>query len=345
MTRSACARSVPARAASAAGGCPTLRADLHVHSCHSGPSSSLPFFRSLDSYSPPEAVYRAARARGMDLVTITDHNSIDGCLELFARHADTSDLVMGEEIECRWPGTALRVHVGALGITEQLHREVQPLRANVFEAVPFLASAGVACVLHHLFHFYRGEVPLSAYLSGLLPLVHAVETRNGTMLAAHNRLIGRIVAPAAGTGGSDGHILAHVARTWTEVRASNREEFLAGVRGGGSRACGVDGGIFRLASEVYGVILNYWAALCGRGPHGLTPAERAVRIAVSVVSLPVQFVPGLVTVAQKTGEARRVRRWGREWAAIGTAARRDAANGAPSADPTWLTVESGRRAE
>ena len=62
-----------------------MRADLHVHTLHSKQTGTLPFLRSRDCYSDPLDVYRRARARGMDLVAITDHDSIDGALELMRR--------------------------------------------------------------------------------------------------------------------------------------------------------------------------------------------------------------------------------------------------------------------
>ncbi len=62
-----------------------MRADLHVHTLHSRRSGSLQFLRSRDCYSEPIDVYRSAKARGMDLVAITDHDSIDGALELMDR--------------------------------------------------------------------------------------------------------------------------------------------------------------------------------------------------------------------------------------------------------------------
>ena len=65
------------------------RADLHVTRCHSTVQpATLPFLRSRDCYSRPEDVYRVAKARGMDLVAITDHDSIDGALELLDAHPD-----------------------------------------------------------------------------------------------------------------------------------------------------------------------------------------------------------------------------------------------------------------
>ncbi len=298
-----------------------LRADLHVHSTHSGFTSMMRLFRSRDCFSSPEAVYRAARARGMDLVTITDHNSVGGCLELLERHPDAPDILMGEEIECAVPGTGTWLHLGALGLTERHHREVQPLRGNVFEAAAFLRSEGVALVLHHPLHLFRGETDAGRYLEPLLPLVHAVEGRNATMLAAHNGLAAAIAhewngrhpeARLGQTGGSDAHILRHVGAAFTEAPGRTRNEFLESLKRGESQALGVHGTTCRLAAEIYGVILNYWAALLGIGSSGLTPVQRARGIAGSILSLPFQFSPILVSLAQKRAERRRVERWRRE---------------------------------
>ena len=49
------------------------------------------FLKSRDCYSRPQDVYRVAKARGMDLVTITDHDSIGGCLEYLDRNPGATD--------------------------------------------------------------------------------------------------------------------------------------------------------------------------------------------------------------------------------------------------------------
>jgi predicted metal-dependent phosphoesterase TrpH len=312
----------------------SLKIDLHVHSNHSGFTSNLRVFRSRDCYSNPETVYRKARARGMDLVTITDHDSIDGCLELLDRHPDATDIVMGEEIECRVPGHGIRVHIGAFGLTERHHREAQALRGNVHEMAAFLRSEGVALVLHHPFHFFRGEVDVRSYLEPLLPLVHGVEVRNATMLAGHNDLAATIATAwnaiashhhLGETGGSDAHVVRHIAAAYTEAPGRTREEFVESLKRGESRAAGVHGTMGRLAFEIYGVVFNYWGALLGMHPSGLTAAERSRGIAYSLVSVPFQFSPLIVTVIQKWGEHRRTARWRREWQ-----------NGLPSGTPRHI---------
>ena len=142
----------------------TLRADLHVHSCHSLESGNLRFLKSRDCYSRPQDVYRVAKARGMDLVTITDHDSIGGCLEYLDRNPDAKDFFISEEVSCRLPQGDVEVHLGVYGMDERLHRELQPLRRDVFEVTARLREAGVFFVLNHLLHFYRRQLPLDAYL-------------------------------------------------------------------------------------------------------------------------------------------------------------------------------------
>src|SRR5215472_334778 len=62
----------------------TARADLHVHSKHSNRPSEwiLRQFGAPESFTEPRMVYRRARERGMDFVTLSDHDSIAGALEI-----------------------------------------------------------------------------------------------------------------------------------------------------------------------------------------------------------------------------------------------------------------------
>src|SRR4029079_15443469 len=94
---------------------PALRADLHVHTCHSKVSGTLPFLGSRDCYSKAADVYRVAKARGMDLVAITDHDSIGGSLELLNALPDARDVIVGEEVSCRLPDGDIEVHLGVYG--------------------------------------------------------------------------------------------------------------------------------------------------------------------------------------------------------------------------------------
>ena len=106
---------------------PTLRADLHVHSCFSVNNRELPFLKSRDCYSRPEDVYRVAKAA---VVQFSKSAAID-----LAPH--------GIRVNCIAPG-----HIPT-GITNydlgSVIRTMQPLQregrpADVADAVLYLAS-------------------------------------------------------------------------------------------------------------------------------------------------------------------------------------------------------------
>lgn len=273
------------------------------------------FLKSRDCYSDPGDVYRVARARGMDLVTITDHDSIDGCLEFLDRHPDATDFIVGEEVSCRFPDGDIEVHLGVYGLSESLHRELQPLRRNVFDVAACLREAGVFFCLNHLLHFYRRQAPLGSYLR-LLDEVPALETRNGTMLRAHNELTALIAAAGEGAarspfvaiGGSDAHTLRRVGTTWTEAPGRTAADFLESLKAGRASVGGAHGTTAAIAADAYGVIRAYVGSLAGWGPRDHSARHRALCLLFTAVSLPAQFLPLAIAGAGKWREAREVRR-------------------------------------
>jgi len=61
-----------------------MKADLHLHSRFSERPAHwlLKRLGCNESYTDPRDAYRIAQARGMTCVTLTDHNTIGGCLEI-----------------------------------------------------------------------------------------------------------------------------------------------------------------------------------------------------------------------------------------------------------------------
>ena len=96
-----------------------MRCDLHVHTRHSG-MCTVPVLRRVcrESYSEPEPVYDTLKRRGMDLVTVTDHDSIDAVETLRGR----PDFFLSEEVSATSPdGTEL--HIGVYDIEGRLRPE------------------------------------------------------------------------------------------------------------------------------------------------------------------------------------------------------------------------------
>ena len=154
-----------------------LRADLHVHTCHSKVSGNAAVSRQ------PRLLLVARRClprrEGARHGSRRHHRSrLDRRRARTARSRvpDAADIIVGEEVSCWFPDAGIQVHLGVYGMTEALHRELQPLRGNAFEVAACLREAGVFFALNHLLHFYRGQMPFDAYLR-LLDEVPALEAR------------------------------------------------------------------------------------------------------------------------------------------------------------------------
>jgi hypothetical protein len=195
-------------------------------------------------------------------------------------------------------------------MTEALHRDVQALRANVFETAARLREADVFFALNHLLHFYDERHALDEYLR-LLDVVPALEVRNGTMLAIHNELTEAVakswVRPNASAGlsrvgGSDAHSLHRIGTTWTEAPGRDQAEFLSSLGRGLGRPGGRSGSTFIVAGDVYRVIQAYVASLAGFGPLDHRGWRRAACLAFAALSLPFQFIPIAIIAAGKRRE-------------------------------------------
>ena len=107
----------------------TTRVDMHCHSTASQ-ISKLGVQRALglpECATPPEEVYALAKRRGMDFVTITDHDTIDGVLEI----ADRPDVFVSEELTAHFRGEPQAVHVLCYGITPEDHSWLQANSGDV----------------------------------------------------------------------------------------------------------------------------------------------------------------------------------------------------------------------
>ncbi|MGE0703871.1 MAG: PHP domain-containing protein, partial [Vicinamibacterales bacterium] len=98
-----------------------MRLDAHVHTHYSGMTTIWPLSLIMrESYNTPERAYRLAKARGMDLVAITDHDTIEGALCL----ADHPDVIVGCEVSASFPGEDVDVHLGVLDVTARQHQTI-----------------------------------------------------------------------------------------------------------------------------------------------------------------------------------------------------------------------------
>ncbi len=123
------------------------RVDLHLHSRASGTATNV-WVQGIgggvrESYTPPEEAYRMAKRAGMDFVTLTDHETIDGALSLVHHQ----DFFVSEEVSARFPEAGTCVDVLVYGLDAGIHAEAQARRHDVYEPVDYLRKSGVVHAL------------------------------------------------------------------------------------------------------------------------------------------------------------------------------------------------------
>jgi predicted metal-dependent phosphoesterase TrpH len=128
-----------------------MKADLHVHSKYSDRPTEW-FLRRIgapECFTEPDALYRTCREKGMDVVTITDHNSIRGALEI----AHLPNTFISSELTTYFPEDDCKIHCLVYDITEVQFNELQEARKNIYELRRYLADNHI---LHSVAHPHGG---------------------------------------------------------------------------------------------------------------------------------------------------------------------------------------------
>lgn len=167
-----------------------MKCDMHVHTFHSG-MCTVPVFRRIcrESYADPLEVYEALKRRGMGLVTVTDHDSIDSA-EKLRRYPD---FFLSEEVSCCTP-SGTNIHVGVYDIQERQHAELQRRRNDLPALVAYLKEQRLLFAINHAFSALTGkrvDADFSLFTTGF----PAVETLNGHMPAISNRAANELCRP------------------------------------------------------------------------------------------------------------------------------------------------------
>ena len=285
---------------------PTLkRADLHCHSRF----SVFKYFRranTRDCYNAPEDVYRIAKDRGMSFVTLTDHDSIDGALYMLNKHPDLTDFFIGEEVETYFPETGQRIHVGVWGLNEAQHREIQRLRPNIRELVPYMKSERLLFGVNHLFQNYRMKNVAARYINELLDMFSVFEVLNGAMASFHNKMVQQLVTTMnehhgrrlSMVGGSDAHTLKHVAKVHTVSKGETPAEFLANVRAGECFAWGSEMRFRELVADIYLLTIAYnTEARADLSSEDYSAMDKTIQLAARLASIPtaISGLPAAIT--------------------------------------------------
>jgi predicted metal-dependent phosphoesterase TrpH len=232
-----------------------VRVDLHCHTTFS--DEALRWLPGI-VYHPllePEDVYDLAKTRGMDFVTITDHDTIDGCKALLDRRGPLPDFIIGEEVSTAFPEDGTVVHVNVYDHDEAQHREMQRLARNIYELVAYLRQIDKLYVLNHMTWTAQHRVLTPWQIEKMLALFDVFEGLNGARSYAHNAFTwhatrGRNKVFVAG---SDSHT-HRVGTTYTLSEGTNPAELIACIRAGQAACCGAFGTPEKLREDVWTVL-------------------------------------------------------------------------------------------
>jgi hypothetical protein len=251
----------------------TARTDLHVHSKYSNQPTEwlLRKVGAPESFTEPKEIYRRCRERGMRFVTISDHDSIAGALEI--QHLPGTFLSC--EVTVEFPEDGCEIHLLVSGITERQHRDLQEIRRNVYEVRDYVRRERIAHSVAHPLFRVNDRLTLHQ-VEKLLLLFDRFEALNGMHDRRANDLVRRIFGSLdremmddlverhrlepfgptpwikSFTGGSDDHSGLYLGATWTETpEADTVHDFLAHLRAGRHQPGGDTGSSARLLQSLY----------------------------------------------------------------------------------------------
>jgi predicted metal-dependent phosphoesterase TrpH len=190
-----------------------MRVDMHTHTR-----------RSFDCLTTPEEYLQALQVRGIDRAFVTDHNAIDGALDLHRQAPE--QVLVGEEVKTR-EGFDL------IGLFLQ---ELIPRGTPAREAAEQIRAQGGVVYLPHPFDHSRSGAG-ARHAEALVDLIDVVEVHNARCLRAATNAEALHWARAHGRlagAGSDAHTAAEIGNGFVEMPAftPGRDSFLAALAQG-----------------------------------------------------------------------------------------------------------------
>jgi glycosyltransferase involved in cell wall biosynthesis len=252
------------------------KCDLHLHSRYSDRSEEWLFrrFDLPDSYSDPRQLHAQLFAAGMDFMTLTDHDTIEGCLKI----ADLPHTFISEQVTTFFPQDPCKIHLLVWGITEAQHADIVAVRDNIFDLQGYLQNAEITHAVAHPLYSINGKLS-AAHLEKLILLFKHFEGINGLRDALLSDLAQTLftglapqkieelankhsLAPTHAepwkkilVGGSDDHGGKFVASAYTETATvRSAKAFLKHVREGACKAKGHGGTPLALSHGFYNTL-------------------------------------------------------------------------------------------
>ena len=256
------------------------KADLHVHSKYSDHPSTWghKVYNSPESFTEVETLYQQAKRRGMDYVTITDHDDIRGCLELRELHPE--DTFISCELTTFFPEDGCKIHILVYGITEAQFEQLRQLASSIYSLRDYLFRHNIAHSVAHAAYDQDGLLDFE-HIEKLVLLFNVFEILNGACDAQSNialqhylqnlnpdqirtlslkhqvNYLERAAWQKGFTGGSDDHCGILIGSAYTQCSATSKDQFLEQLKSKQSCGDGMHGSFVTYATGVIKHIHDY----------------------------------------------------------------------------------------
>jgi glycosyltransferase involved in cell wall biosynthesis len=256
------------------------KVDMHVHSKYSEHPSEW-FLQRLganESYTEPEFIYQQAKSQGMDFVTITDHNCLDGALLL--QEAHPTDVFTGVEATAYFPDNGCKIHILIYGLNETEFNDIQKFRSDIFDLRAYLQARQLPHSVAHATFSENNRLNLEK-LEQLILLFDSFEGINGSRNRLNNhgwmqaletltperleRLQAKYrISPFSDTpwlktftGGSDDHAGLFIGQTFTQTAAATPDDFLEALKQKKTQAGGRSNDFRAFAFTIYKIAYDF----------------------------------------------------------------------------------------
>ncbi len=256
------------------------KADLHVHSSYSEHPSDW-FLHRLgagESYTDPFYIYKKMKQCGMDYVTITDHNRIDGAQLLKTKYPE--DVFISVESTAYFPEDGCKVHILIYDITSSQFEQIQDKRADIYQLRDYLKEEDIVHSVAHATYSVNGMLKLE-HLEKLLLLFDVFEGLNGGRNSINNESWTKLLENLSPekirqlqskygiepysetpwikgiTGGSDDHAGLFLGKTYTISAEDSLKGFLNSIKHKKTSVKGKHNDYKSLAFMVYKIAIEF----------------------------------------------------------------------------------------
>lgn len=255
------------------------KVDLHLHSSYSDRPSEWVLRRIgfPQSCTPPQELYDKLQAKGMRWKTITDHNRIEGCLELMEKYPD---VFLGVELSTFFPD-GCEIHLLIWHFDHRDFAALKELSVNVFDLARYLVEKNIPHAVAHPLKSVNSKLTADHFEKMIL-LFKGFEVCNGALEPLSQKILSlclgmltpRLIeefahrqglAPQGDrahekifVGGSNDHGGLSVGSAWTEVKGgATVEEFFNSLFRGQGKVQGEMGDPLKTSIGFYNTFFKF----------------------------------------------------------------------------------------